>query len=264
MAKLKAMARQGEEHPSCRADVTLDQILELLDSGMNSVQISEALGCSKSLVLRRLGGAGIRIEKGRWDVSAEDILDMYENGLSQLQIAHILGCSRKVVTNRLDEMGVEPPPGKQRRRQPTYPDVTPAAVLAARASGMTWRQMTVHFRCSEAVIRQRLHEAGAVLQRNTDARRPDVTAADVARERASGKTLRQVAEEYDCGLHLIEERLKQAGAPRENLRARRDVTRAAVVKAWRKGHSTAEIAAAFDCSITLIQRRLKDAGIRLS
>lgn len=91
---------------------TLDNIIELVRSGVSVNKTAELTGSSSSVVSRTIKEAGVKppalIEKERIDNLGEQMVSMYQNGESENAVAKFFEVSRNVVRRQLERFNVKP------------------------------------------------------------------------------------------------------------------------------------------------------------
>ena len=92
-----------------------DLIVDMyLNKNMSSEQIASKMGCSGTVICRRLRGRGIKLRSSKMDIDENLIINMYVNKkMSSKQIADRMSCSTTVIRNRLIETNTQTRPASQ-------------------------------------------------------------------------------------------------------------------------------------------------------
>jgi uncharacterized protein (DUF433 family) len=234
---------KGQDSPLYRKDVTPERVAELRAQGLKKLEIAALLQCDPRVVWQRMKEAGINRPRRRLDITTVAVANAYAAGTRSIQaLQDRFRCGANLIRKHLRKAGIivpSPAPDAlsnekttgRKPRVPNRPDVTPEAVAAAHQQGMSWKRMQEHFQISEAAIRLRLRQAGAVLKHDAPAERTDIATEDLVAARERGMSIKAICARFQCGEALVRRRLKVAGVPQTSIRERADIVADEVAQA---------------------------------
>lgn len=152
-------ASSGSSNHQYRHDISDEDIVSLVSSGVSYAAAAKSLGCSAGLVYKRLKALGLiknNFHRVNNSVDTNEILSLMESGMSRADIAKRLNCSRGLIYKRLKSVGLVRSGVHGRYRD----DVLDSDIIKMYNSGYTLRAIASKVGVDRGTVKNRLSRVG--------------------------------------------------------------------------------------------------------
>lgn len=201
----------------------IDEIYKKYQSGISAVVLGREYKCSNNTIIRKLreyceeNNLELNIISLELDLPVEEMYNLYASGISSTILAEKYNCSEGTVVNRIKKYckqnKIEMPavPVKKKGNKKIASNVTGEEIYNLYLDGYTIGDIAKSKNLTKRTISEELYayleREGKNLKIRSGRKRQELPSEKIYLEYRSGKTMQEIAEEYQCSATTIADRV---------------------------------------------------------
>lgn len=201
----------------------IDEIYKKYQSGISAVVLGREYKCSNNTIIRKLreyceeNNLELNIINLELDLPVEEMYNLYASGTSSTILAEKYNCSEGTIVNRIkkyckqNKIEMPPAPVKKKGNKKIASNVTGEEIYNLYLDGYTIGDIAKSKNLTKRTISEELYayleREGKNLKIRSGRKRQELPSEKIYLEYRSGKTMQEIAEEYQCSATTIADRV---------------------------------------------------------
>lgn len=206
-----------------KKNLPIEQIYKKYQSGISAVVLGREYKCSNNTIIRKLreyceeNNLELNIINLELDLPVEEMYNLYASGTSSTILAEKYNCSEVTIVNRIkkyckqNKIEMPPAPVKKKGNKKIASNVTGEEIYNLYLDGYTIGDIAKSKNLTKRTISEELYayleREGKNLKIRSGRKRQELPSEKLYLEYRSGKTMQEIAEEYQCSATTIADRV---------------------------------------------------------